>query len=72
MTTTKVPAREVADLLRDLRRMVDLPADDPQRQAWLERKRDVLERIGRYLTAAIDCSPTGGKRQSLTGVNASP
>ncbi len=45
MTTTNVPTREVADLLRDLRRVVDLPADDPQRQAWAARKHDVLERI---------------------------
>ncbi len=45
MTTTKVPAREVADLLRELRRVVELPADDPQRQAWAARKRDVLDRI---------------------------
>ncbi len=45
MTTAMVQPREVADLLRDLRRVAELPADDPERQAWSERKRDVFDRI---------------------------
>ncbi len=42
MTTATVQPREVADLLRDPRRVAGPPADDPERQAWPERKRDVI------------------------------
>lgn len=37
--------RDVADLLRDLRTVRQLPDDDARRQAWLKRKRDLLGRI---------------------------
>jgi hypothetical protein len=41
----KPSPREVADLLRELREVRHLLDGDPRRQAALERKHDVLERI---------------------------
>ncbi len=43
--TTTCTVRDVAGQLRNLRRVADLPVDDPERQAWLDRKRRILEQI---------------------------
>lgn len=45
--TPPVTPEDVAELLRDLPAIRELPENDPRRVAWLERKRDLLDRIGR-------------------------
>ena len=46
-TVGPVTSADVSALLRELPAVRDLPDGDPRRVAWLERKRDLLERIGR-------------------------
>lgn len=43
-----VTVEDITALLRDLEVVRHLPADDPQWVAWVVRKRDLLERIGRH------------------------
>lgn len=37
--------REVAEVMRGLAGTAGLPDDDPRRQAWTARKRQLLERV---------------------------
>ncbi len=46
-STVPVTSEDVAQLLAELPAVRDLAENDPRRITWLERKRDLLERIGK-------------------------